>query len=278
MKQPLKGLTVFITGASRGIGEATALKCAANGLNVVIAAKTSDPHPKLAGTIHSVAKKINDSGGNCLAIQLDVRDENAVKKAFEKSAKHFGGIDILINNAGAIQLTNVEKTELKRYDLMQSVNSRAVYLCSHTALPYLKKSSHAHILSMSPPISLDKHWLAPFSPYTLSKYGMTLLSMGMAEEFKGYQIAVNCLWPKTTIATAAIEHAVGDNKIMQQSRTPEIMADAAFKIISSDPKQVTGNCFFDETLLRDHGMKDFSRYNYSQDPHQQLRQDLFVSW
>ncbi|PIP79720.1 MAG: short chain dehydrogenase [Gammaproteobacteria bacterium CG22_combo_CG10-13_8_21_14_all_40_8] len=278
MLESLKGLTVFITGASRGIGEATALKCAQAGANVVVAAKTSEPHPKLPGTIHTVAQKIEDMGGKCLSIQLNVRHEDEVIAAFEKAAKHFGGIDILINNAGAIQLTPVEATDVKRYDLMQSVNSRAVYLCSRHALPYLKKSTHGHILSMCPPISLDKQWLASFSPYTISKYGMTLLSLGMAEEFKKYKIAVNCLWPKTTIATAAIKFAVGDEKILEQSRTVDIMADAAYEIIRSAPKTFTGHCCVDETILRDRGVTDFNQYLYTKDPHQKLRQDLFISW
>ncbi len=278
MQDPLEGLTIFITGASRGIGEAIALRCAKAGANIIVAAKTSVPHPKLPGTIHSVSEKINKMGGKSLALTLDVRDEKLVKKAFEKAAEHFGGIDILINNAGAIQLSPVEQTSLKRFDLMQSVNSRAVFLCSQMALPYLKKSSHAHILSMSPPISLEKKWLASFSPYTISKYGMTLLSMGMSEEFKSYNIGVNCLWPKTTIATAAIEFAVDDKKILEQSRTVDIMADATYEILSSDPEKNTGNCYVDETLLREAGVTDFDKYLNTDDPKAKLRQDLFISW
>ena len=276
-REQLNKLTAFITGASRGIGRAIALKLAKHGANVVIAAKTSTPHPKLPGTIHSVAEEVGELGGRALPLAVDVRDEDAVAQAMAEAAEHFGGIDILINNAGAIQLTPVEHTETKRFDLMMAINARAVFVCARCALPYLKKSDHAHILSMSPPIQLEKKWLAPHAPYTLSKYGMTLLSLGMAEEFRPYAIGVNCLWPKTIIATAAIEFAVGNQEMLKHARTPEIMADATFEIVRSDPKELTGQTLIDETILRERGYHDFSRYRHGPE-NVPLQADLFVDW
>ncbi|NVJ60266.1 MAG: NAD(P)-dependent oxidoreductase [Gammaproteobacteria bacterium] len=270
----LTNKTVFITGASRGIGREIALKCAAAGANVVIAAKSAEPHPKLSGTIYSVAEEVELAGGKALPIALDVRKEIAVKKALAQANETFGSLDCIVNNAGAISLTNVENTSPKRYDLMQQVNHRAVYTLSHYALPYLEESSHAHILSLSPPLNLDTKWLKDYSPYTLSKYGMTLLSLGMAEEFKAKRIGVNCLWPKTMIATAAIEFAVGSKDMFKNCRTPEIMADAALAILLSDPKEVTGNTFIDENLLDKTGVTDFSYY--AVDQNSTLYPDLFI--
>ncbi|HEX5277351.1 MAG TPA: NAD(P)-dependent oxidoreductase, partial [Fluviicoccus sp.] len=229
----LKNQTVFITGASRGIGRAIALRCARDGANVVIAAKSEEPHPKLGGSIHTVAAEVEAAGGKALAIALDVRDEASVRDALAKAAEHFGGIDILINNAGALSLSNVENTPLKKYDLIQSINSRAVFVCSQAALPYLKKSSNGHILSLSPPINLNPKWLTIFAPYTLSKYGMTLLSIGMAQEFKDYGICVNTLWPETYIATAAVTNNIANDEAVDVCRKPEIMADAAWTILTS---------------------------------------------
>ncbi|HEX5360108.1 MAG TPA: NAD(P)-dependent oxidoreductase, partial [Fluviicoccus sp.] len=229
----LKNQTVFITGASRGIGRAIALRCARDGANVVIAAKSEEPHPKLGGSIHTVAAEVEAAGGKALAIALDVRDEVSVRDALAKAADHFGGIDILINNAGALSLSNVENTPLKKYDLIQTINSRAVFVCSQAALPYLKKSSNGHILSLSPPINLNPKWLTIFAPYTLSKYGMTLLSIGMAQEFKDYGIAVNTLWPETYIATAAVTNNIANDEAVDVCRKPEIMADAAWTILTS---------------------------------------------
>jgi citronellol/citronellal dehydrogenase len=277
LRKNLQGLTAFITGGSRGIGRAIALKFAAEGANVVIASKTSEPHPKLPGTIHTVAREVEANGGKALPIALDVRDANAVEQAMRQAADHFGGIDILVNNAGAISLSSVEKTAVKRFDLMMSVNARAVFVCSQAALPYLKASDHAHILSMSPAISLASQWLAPHAPYTLSKYGMTLLSMGMAEEFRPYGIGVNCLWPKTIIATAAIAFAVGDETMLQHARKPDIMADAAFEMVRSEPATFTGQTLLDETILRRRGYKDFEHYRYAEGTGS-LHLDLFVDW
>lgn len=270
----LTGKTVFITGASRGIGREIAIKCASAGANVVIAAKSAEPHPKLPGTIFSVAEEIKSAGGNALPIELDVRKEIAVKKALALANETFGSLDCIVNNAGAISLTNVENTSPKRYDLMHQVNHRAVFTLSHYALPYLEKSSHAHILSLSPPLNFNPKWLKDYAPYTLSKYGMTILSMGMAEEFKAKSIAVNCLWPQTMIATAAIEFAVGNQEMLKNCRKPHIMADAAYEILSSDPAELSGNTFIDESLLRDRGVTDFS--HYAVDQNSPVYPDLFI--
>jgi citronellol/citronellal dehydrogenase len=270
----LNNKTIIITGASRGIGRAMALKFAADGANLVIAAKSAEPHPKLEGTIYSVAEEVEKAGGKALPYQLDVRKELAVKKMMETTAEHFGTIDIIINNAGAISLTNVEQTSPKRYDLMQSVNHRAVYTMAHYAIPYLKQSSNPHILNLSPPINLNPKWLKDYSPYTLSKYGMTLLTLGLSEELKQDNISVNSLWPKTMIATAAIEFAVGNQEMLRHCRTPQIMADAAYAIITSENNQLTGQCLLDEEILRRVGVTDFSVYR--NDPDAELYPDLFI--
>ncbi len=272
----LNGKTLVITGASRGIGRAIALAAAKQGANIVIAAKTVEPHAKLAGTIHTVAEEIRALGASCLPLQIDVRDHQQVFDLMQKTADTFGGIDMVINNAGAISLTSVEQTRPPIYDRMMSVNSRAVYLTAHAALPFLKESRHAHILSLSPPLNLDTRWFKAHAPYTLSKYGMTMLSMGMAEEFRAYGIAVNCLWPRTIIATAAIEFALAGREAFQYCRTPDIMADAAITILQQDPAQCTGNTFLDEDLLRDHGTENFSRYAYDPTYQTTLKADLFL--
>ena len=269
----LKNQTVFITGASRGIGRAIALRCARDGANVVIAAKSNEPHPKLGGSIHSVAAEVEAAGGKALAIVLDVRDEVAVHQAMKQAAEHFGGIDILINNAGAIALTNVENTSLKKYDLIQSINHRAVFVCSQAALPFLKKSSNAHILSLSPPINLNPKWLTVFAPYTLSKYGMTLLSIGMAQEFKDYNICVNTLWPETYIATAAVTNNIANEEAVDICRKPEIMADGAWTIIT---QRQTGQNLTDEQVLRSTGVTDFSGYACNPATIDQIQKDFFL--
>jgi citronellol/citronellal dehydrogenase len=270
----LKGKTIIITGASRGIGRAMALKFAADGANLVIAAKSAQPHPKLKGTIFSVAEEVENAGGKALPYQLDVRKELAVKKLMEVTSEHFGGIDIIINNAGAISLTNVEQTSPKRYDLMQSVNHRAVFTMAHYAIPFLRKSPNPHILNLSPPINLNPKWLKDYAPYTLSKYGMSLLTLGLAEELKADGISVNSLWPKTMIATAAIEFAVGNQEMLRHCRTPQIMADAAYAIVSTRDNEITGQCLLDEDVLRKTGITDFS--NYQNDPTVELYPDLFI--
>lgn len=271
----LKGRTVFITGGSRGIGRAIALACAREGANVVIAAKSDKPHPKLPGTIHSVAEEIREAGGKALPLVLDVRDESLVRQRVDEAAAHFGGIDALVNNAGAIKLTGVENLKVSRYDLMHQVNARAVFVCSQAALPWLKESDQAHILSLSPPLNLDPRWFAQYGPYTTTKYAMTMLSMGMAEEFRRYGIAVNTLWPKTLIATAAIEFEVGGPQMMAQGRKPEIMADAALSILSRPAERMTGQSVIDEDILKADGVTDFEHYRY-QAGDKPLMPDLFL--
>ncbi|MEP1217267.1 MAG: NAD(P)-dependent oxidoreductase [Marinobacter sp.] len=267
--------TVFITGGSRGIGRAIALACAREGANVVIAAKSDQPHPKLPGTIHSVAEEVWEAGGKALPLVLDVRDEKLVRQRVEEAADHFGGIDTLVNNAGAIKLSGVENLKASRYDLMHQVNARAVFICSQAALPWLKESDRAHILSLSPPLNLDTRWFAQYGPYTTTKYAMTMLSMGMAEEFRRYGIAVNTLWPKTLIATAAIEFEVGGPQMMAQGRKPEIMADAALSILSRSAENMTGQSVIDEDVLRADGVTDFEHYRY-QAGDKPLMPDLFL--
>jgi len=270
----LKGKTIFITGASRGIGREIALKCAADGANIIIAAKSDEPHPKLPGTIHSVAEEVIAAGGQALAVKVDVRDETMVEAAMKAAAEKFGGIDAVINNAGAIRLTPAEDTPIKRFDLMQSINSRAVLLCSQLALPYLKKSDNAHIINLSPPISLDPKWMKPFVPYTITKYSMSMLTLGLAEEFRDEGIAVNSLWPKTTVATAAVEFEAGP-ELLAGSRTPAIMADAAYEILTTNSTELTGQLLLDESLLRDRGVTDFVQYQNDPDC-TDLHQDLYV--
>ncbi|CDM41008.1 NAD(P)-dependent oxidoreductase [Pseudomonas oleovorans] len=271
----LSGKTLFITGASRGIGREIALKAAADGANIVIAAKSAEPHPKLEGTIFSVAAEVEAAGGKALALQLDVRDEQAVATAMAQAAEHFGGIDALVNNAGAIKLVGVEKLEPKRFDLMYQINTRAVMVCSQAALPYLKKSAGGHILNLSPPLNLDAKWFAQHGPYTVTKYGMSMLTLGMSEEFKKYGISVNSLWPKTMIATAAIEFELGSRDAFKRARTPAIMADAAHAILSSEGRSLTGRLLIDEDILREQGVSDFEQYRF--DPAGgSLVPDLFV--
>lgn len=271
----MQNRTVFITGGSRGIGRAIALACAREGANVVIAAKSDQPHPKLPGTIHSVADEIRQAGGQALPLVLDVRDEKLVRQRVDEAADHFGGIDALVNNAGAIKLTGVENLKVSRYDLMHQVNARAVFVCSQAALPWLKESDRAHILSLSPPLNLDTRWFAQYGPYTTTKYAMTMLSMGMAEEFRRYGIAVNTLWPKTLIATAAIEFEVGGPQMMAQGRKPDIMADAALSILSHPADSMTGQSVIDEDVLRADGVTDFEHYRY-QAGDKPLMPDLFL--
>ncbi|WP_341305096.1 NAD(P)-dependent oxidoreductase [Pseudomonas sp. TMP25] len=271
----LHGKTLFITGASRGIGREIALKAAADGANIVIAAKSAEPHSKLPGTIHSVAAEVEAAGGKALALQLDVRDEVAVNAAIAKAAEHFGGIDVLINNAGAIKLVGVEKLEPKRFDLMFQINTRAVMVCSQAALPFLKQSAAGHILNLSPPLNMDSKWFAQHGPYTVTKYGMSMLTVGMSEEFKKYGVSVNSLWPKTMIATAAIEFELGSRDAFKRARTPAIMADAAHAILSSSGRSITGRLLIDEDILREHGASEFEHYRF--DPQGgTLIPDLFV--
>lgn len=270
----LKGRTLFITGGSRGIGRAIALRAARDGANIVIAAKSAEPHPKLPGTIFSVAEEVKAAGGNALALQVDVREENQIREALAKAAEHFGGIDILVNNAGAINLMGVEHTPSKKYDLINDVNHRATFLCAQAALPYLKKSSNAHILSLSPPVNMAPHWLKPFAPYTVSKYGMTILTLGMAEEFREYGISCNSLWPATYIATSAVEVNLGGEGAAAVSRKPDIMADAAHSILVTARGELTGQALLDEGALARIGITDLS--GYSCVPGAKLQKDFFL--
>lgn len=269
--------TVFITGASRGIGRAIALRLAREGANVIIASKSTEPHPKLPGTIHEVAAEVAAAGGHALALALDVRDEAAVDAAITAAVERFGGLDAVVNNAGAIALTNVEHTPPKRYDLMQSVNARAVYLCARAALPHLKKSARAHVLSLCPPLNFTGDWLRDQAPYTLSKFGMTILSLGMAAEFAAHHIAVNCLWPRTLIATAAVEFALpGGRNLFPRARRPEIMADAVWEILRTPARELTGQCLLDEDFLRTRGVTDFLPYACDPAHADRLLPDLFL--
>ncbi len=273
MAASLANKVIFITGASRGIGREIALRAARDGARVAVAAKTSDPHPKLAGTIHSVAAEIEAAGGKALAIQLDVRDENAIPEAVSRTATAFGGIDILVNNASAIGLTPTTATPARRFDLMFGVNVRATFLCSQACIPHLARAANPHILNLSPPLAMKAKWFAGHLAYTMSKYGMSMCTLGMAEEFKPQGIAVNSLWPRTTIATAAVQVHFPE-AILNASRHAAIMADAAHVILTSDARANTGNFYIDEEVLRREGVRDFERYAVT--PGAPLFQDLFV--
>jgi citronellol/citronellal dehydrogenase len=271
----LKNKTIIITGASRGIGREVALACAAEGANVVIAAKSDQPHPKLEGTIHSVAKEVEKAGGKGLAVKVDVRSEEDIDNLIAKTVATFGGIDAIINNAGAIALSGVESTPLKKLDLMMQVNFRAVFLLSQKALPHLKKSENGHIISFSPPLDLDRRWLRNHSPYTLTKYGMSMLTMGMSDEFKRYGIAVNALWPRTVIHTAAT--SFGGKQSFDRARSPKIMADAAFALLKTEKRDVTGQLLIDEDFLRSQGVENFEQYRANPESDKvDLMPDLFV--
>src|SRR5690348_10615939 len=268
----LKGKTLFITGASRGIGLAIGLRAAKDGANVAIAAKTAEPHPKLEGTIHTAAAEIEKAGGTALPLMVDVRDEAAVKDALDKTAATFGGIDIVVNNASAISLTPVAQTDMKRFDLMHQVNARGTFMVSKYAMPYLLKAANPHILMLSPPLDMEQKWFAPHTAYSMAKFGMSLVVLGLAGELRG-KVAVNALWPRTTIATAAIKNLLGGDIVMRMSRTPAILADAAHRIFQK-PVGFTGNFLIDDTFLSQEGVTDFDRYRV--DPRQPLQVDFFV--
>lgn len=254
----LQGKTLFISGASRGIGLAIALRAARDGANVVIAAKTAEPDPRLPGTIHTAAAEVEAAGGRALALQVDIRDEDAVQAAVARAAEHFGGIDILVNNASAISLTRTPDTPLKRYDLMMDINVRGSFVCATACLPHLQRAANPHILSLSPPLNLDPKWLGVHAAYTTSKYAMSLIALGLAEELKAQGIAVNTLWPQTIIATSALN--VASVGLGEMGRKPEVMADAAWHVLTADARSLTGRSLVDEAVLRQAGVTDFSGY------------------
>jgi len=269
----LKGKTLFITGASRGIGLAIAKRAARDGANVVIAAKTAEPHPKLPGTIFSAAKEVEEAGGQALPLTVDIREEAQIHKAVEETVRRFGGIDICVNNASAISLTGTLETPMRRFDLMFGVNVRGTYATTQACLPELLKANNPHVLVLSPPLSLKPKWFQNHVAYTMAKYGMSLCVLGMAEEFRDRGVAFNALWPRTTIATAAV-NMLGGEEMMSASRTPDIMADAAYAILTRDARSCSGNFFIDEDLLRSTGVEDFSKYAVT--PGAELLPDFFV--
>ena len=275
MSDKLNGKTAIITGSSRGIGLAIAKKLALSGVNVVIAAKTTEPHPKLPGTIYDSVEEIKAAGGQAHAIVLDLRDETQIQNVVNETASHFGGIDILVNNASAIFLAGIEYTPSKKYDLMHQINVRGTFLMSQACIPYLKKSGHAHILTLSPPVDLNPRWFENHTAYTMSKYGMSMVMFGLAAEYLPYKIAANALWPKTTIATAAVQNLLGGDALIRQSRWPAIVADAAYYILSQDPAEASGHFYSDEEILMKHGITDFTPY--AVDPTAGLAPDLFVT-
>ncbi len=270
----LKGKTLFVTGGSRGIGLAIALRAARDGANIVIAAKTADPHPKLPGTIYSAAEEIESAGGGALPVVCDIRSEEQVEAAIAEAVKRFGGIDICVNNASAISLTPTDKTSMRRFDLMQQVNTRGTFLVSKSAIPHLLKAENPHILNLSPPLNMDEKWFAPHVAYTIAKYGMSLCVLGMAGEFREQGIAVNALWPRTAIATSAVKNLLGGDAIMQRSRTPEIMADAAHVILTKPSREFTGKFCVDDEVLEAEGVTDLSVYAVN--PGAELVPDFFV--
>ncbi|MBL8548518.1 MAG: NAD(P)-dependent oxidoreductase [Hyphomonadaceae bacterium] len=274
MSQGLRGKTLFITGASRGIGLAIALRAAKDGANIAVAAKTAEPHKHLPGTIYSAAEEIEKCGGRALALIVDVRDEASVMGAVERTAETFGGIDICVNNASAIQLTGTLQTDMKRYDLMNQVNARGSYLTSKACIPHLKKSANPHVLMLSPPLDMQTKWFQNHVAYTMAKFGMSMCVLGMAGEFKEDGIAFNALWPRTGVATAAIEFALGGEEMLRACRSTDIMADAAHVIFNKPARECTGNFFIDDILLYENGERDFDKYRV--DPTKDLFQDFFV--
>ncbi|XVX20501.1 SDR family oxidoreductase [Actinomycetota bacterium] len=256
----LAGRTIVMSGGSRGIGLAIAQRAARDGANVALLAKTAEPHPKLEGTIHTAAARIEEAGGHALPVVGDVRDEASVADAVAQTVERFGGIDIVVNNASAIDLSNTSDLAMKKYDLMQDINCRGSFLLAKTALPHLRESDHAHVLTLSPPINLRPEWAGRHLGYTIAKYGMSLVTLGLAEELRADGIAANSLWPRTTIATAAVANILGGEQLVARSRTPEIMADAAYAVLTRDPRTCTGNFFIDDDVLREEGITDLSRY------------------
>jgi citronellol/citronellal dehydrogenase len=270
----LKGKTIFITGASRGIGKAIGLRAARDGANVVVAAKTAEPHPKLDGTVYTAVKELEAAGGKALGCITDIRFEDQVQAAVDKAVQTFGGIDILVNNASAISLTGTLDTPMKRYDLMHGINTRGTFLTSKLCLPHLLKASNPHILNISPPLAMLPRWFGPHVAYTMAKYGMSMCVLGMAEEFRKDGVAVNALWPRTSIATAAVQNLLGGDDAVRHSRKPDIMADAAHAILTRSSRECTGNFFVDDEVLREAGVTDLDRY--AMEPGAKLRTDIFL--
>jgi citronellol/citronellal dehydrogenase len=270
----LAGKTLFVTGASRGIGHAIALRAARDGANIVIAAKTETEHPKLPGTIYTAAKDMEEAGGKALALVCDIRFEEQVQLAVEQAVEKFGGIDICVNNASAINISGTVQTEMKRFDLMHGINTRGTFMVSKYCIPHLKKSSNPHILTLSPPLSMKPKWFKNHTAYTISKYGMSMCTLGMSAEFARDGIAVNSLWPETAIATAAVRNLLGGEEMIKGSRTPEIMGDAAYVIFNRPSKECTGNFFVDSEVLRSEGITDFEKYAVA--PGHKLVRDFFL--
>ena len=274
MSDGLKGKTLFITGASRGIGLAIALRAARDGANIIVAAKTAEPHAKLPGTIYSAAQEIEAAGGHALPMVVDVREEAQVADALKAGAQIFGGIDIVVNNASAISLSDSQATDMKRYDLMHSVNARGTFLVSKLAVPYLEKSANPHILMLSPPLDMKEKWFAAHTAYTMAKFGMSMVVLGLAGELRRKGIAVNALWPRTTIATSAVNNLLGGDKLMRASRLPEILADAAHMIFCKPSRKFSGKFLIDDSFLFENGVREFDHYRA--DPSQSLAPDFFV--
>ncbi len=266
--------TVFITGATRGIGEAIALRLAAEGANIVVTGKSVVENPKLGGTIYSAVEKVNAAGGKGLAVQCDIRDEEQVINAIQQAVTVFGGIDILVNNASAISLTNTEQTEIKRFDLVHDINVRGTFIVTKHCIPHLRKAANPHILTLSPPIDMNPKWLGPYIGYTMSKYNMSMMTLGWAEEFRKAGIAANSLWPVTTIATAAVRNILGGEMLIARSRKPEILADCAYHILRQGARECTGNLFLDEDVLMKAGISDLNKYAVT--PGGPLQKDLYV--
>jgi citronellol/citronellal dehydrogenase len=272
----LSGRTIVMSGGSRGIGLAIALKAAADGANVALMAKTAEPHPKLEGTVYTAAEQIEAAGGQALPVVGDVRDAAAVADFVTQAAERFGGVDIVVNNASAIDLRGTRDLDVSKYDLMQTINTRGTFVLTKAAIPYLEASDHAHILTLSPPLDLDPKWIGPHIAYTLSKYGMSLATLGFAHELASDGIAANALWPRTLIATAAVQNLLGGDAAMARSRTPAIVADAAYEILTSDPTTCTGNTFIDDEVLRDAGITDLEHYRADPDGTAELGLDLYI--
>ena len=270
----LSGKTLFITGASRGIGLAIALRAARDGANIAVAAKTAEPHPKLAGTIYTAAEDIERAGGKALPLMVDVRDETMVRDALDKTAQKFGGIDIVVNNASAIALTNTAATDMKRFDLMQQINARGTFMVSKWAIGYLEKAANPHILMISPPLDMKEKWFAPHTAYSMAKFGMSLVVLGLAGELRPKGIAANALWPRTLIATAAVQNLLGGAAMAARGRKPDIVADAAYAIFNKPSRQFTGRFVIDDSFLAENGVTDFDHYRV--DPTQTLAPDFFV--